>query len=115
LKTQMKARSLFVVFTNLLEPRSARDLAAAVKSLMPRHLPLCVLMRDEEVEALATAPIASEADALVRAAAAESLAWRDGIVRSLKNAGALVLDARPDEVTPLLVKRYLEVKARRLL
>ena len=115
LKTQLKARSLFVVFTNLLEPRSARDLAAAVKSLMPRHLPLCVLMRDEEVEALATAPITSEQDALVRAAAGESLAWRDGIVRSLKNSGALVLDARPDEVTPLLVKRYLEVKARRLL
>lgn len=115
LKTQMKARSLFVVFTNLLEPRSARDLAAAVKSLMPRHLPLCVLMRDEEVETLATAPITSEEDALVRAAAGESLAWRDGIVRSLKNSGALVLDARPHEVTPLLVKRYLEVKARRLL
>lgn len=115
LKTQMKARSLFVVFTNLLEPRSARELAAAVKSLMPRHLPLCVLMRDEEVEALATAPITSESDALVRAAAAETIAWRDGIVRTLKNAGALVLDARPDEVTPLLVKRYLEVKARRLL
>jgi uncharacterized protein (DUF58 family) len=115
LKTQMKARSLFVVFTNLLEPRSARDLAAAVKSLMPRHLPLCVLMRDEEVEALATAPITTETDALVRAAAGESLAWRDSIVRSLKNSGALVLDARPDEVTPLLVKRYLEVKARRLL
>jgi uncharacterized protein (DUF58 family) len=115
LKTQMKARSLFVVFTNLLEPRSARDLAAAVKSLMPRHLPLCVLMRDEEVEALATAPIKTEQDALVRAAAGETLAWRDGIVRTLKNAGALVLDARPDEVTPLLVKRYLEVKARRLL
>jgi uncharacterized protein (DUF58 family) len=115
LKTQMKARSLFVVFTNLLEPRGARDLAAAVKGLMPRHLPLCVLMRDEEVEALATAPIATEQDALVRAAAGESLAWRDGIVRGLKNAGALVLDARPDEVTPMLVKRYLEVKARRLL
>ena len=115
LKTQLKARSLFVVFTNLLEPRSARDLAAAVKSLMPRHLPLCVLMRDEEVESLATAPVDSEQDAFVRAAAAESLAWRDGIVRSLRSAGALVLDARPDEVTPLLVKRYLEVKARRLL
>lgn len=115
LKTQLKARSLFVVFTNLLEPRSARDLAAAVKSLMPRHLPLCVLMRDEEVESLATAPITSEADALVRAAAGETIAWRDGIVRSLKNAGALVLDARPEEVTPLLVNRYLEVKARRLL
>jgi len=72
-------------------------------------------MRDEEVESLAMAPITSEDDVLVRAAAGESLTWRDGIVRALKNSGALVLDARPGDVTPLLVKRYLEVKARRLL
>ncbi len=115
LKTQVKARSLFVLFTNLLDPRGAKDLAAAVRSLMPRHLPLCVLMRDADVEALAMAKPQEEGDVLVRAAAAESIAWRDGIVRSLRNSGALVLDARPEEVTPLLVKRYLEVKARRLL
>jgi uncharacterized protein (DUF58 family) len=120
LKTQVKARSLFVIFTNLLDPRSAKELAAAVKMLLPRHLPLCVLMRDMEVESLAVAPPRAagserDVDLLVRAAAAESIAWRDGVVRTLKNAGALVLDARPEEVTPLLVKRYLEVKARRLL
>jgi uncharacterized protein (DUF58 family) len=115
LKTQVKVRSLFILFTNLLDPRAARDLAAAVRSLMPRHLPLCVLMRDPEVEKLAIAPVTGEQDLLVRAAAGETIAWRDGVVRTLKNAGALVLDARPDEITPLLVKRYLEVKARRLL
>lgn len=115
LKTQVKARSLFILFTNLLDPRAARDLAAAVRSLMPRHLPLCVLMRDTEVEDLAVAPVRGEDDLLVRAAAGETIAWREGVVRTLKNAGALVLDARPDEITPLLVKRYLEVKARRLL
>lgn len=115
LKTQVKARSLFVIFTNLLDARAAKELSSAVKSLVPRHLPLCVLMRDVEVESLALAPVTSEGDVMVRAAAAESIAWRDGIVRSLKNAGAMVLDARPEEVTPTLVKRYLEVKARRLL
>lgn len=115
LKTQVKARSLFVIFTNLLDARGAKDLSAAVRSLLPRHLPLCVLMRDVEVEELAVAKPTEEGDVLVRAAAAESIAWRDGIVRTLRNAGALVLDARPDDVTPLLVKRYLEVKARRLL
>lgn len=72
-------------------------------------------MRDTEVEKLAVAPVTGEQDLLVRAAAGETIAWRDGVVRTLKNAGALVLDARPDEITPLLVKRYLEVKARRLL
>jgi uncharacterized protein (DUF58 family) len=115
LKTQVKARSLFILFTNLLDPRAARDLASAVRSLMPRHLPLCVLMRDTEVEELAVAPVKGEDDLLVRAAAGESISWREGVVRTLKNAGALVLDARPDEITPLLVKRYLDVKARRLL
>jgi uncharacterized protein (DUF58 family) len=115
LKTQVKARSLFVLFTNLLDPRGAKDLAAAVRSLLPRHLPLCVLMRDVEVESLAVAKAEGEGDVFVRSAAAESIAWRDGIVRNLRNAGAMVLDARPDEVTPELVKRYLEVKARRLL
>jgi len=118
LKMQVKARSLFVIFTNVLDPRGAKDLAAAVRSLLPRHLPLCVLMRDDEVEELAIArPTggSAEVDVLVRAAAGETIAWRDGIVRTLRNAGAMVLDARPDEITPLLVKRYLEVKARRLL
>jgi uncharacterized protein (DUF58 family) len=124
LKTQMKARSLFVIFTNILDPRSAKDLSAAVRSLLPRHLPLCVLMRDVDVEELALGlpqprdrrgGQSTEADVLVRAAAAESITWRDSVVRMLGNAGALVLDARPEDVTPLVVKKYLEVKARRLL
>ncbi len=115
LRTQVRARSLFIVFTNLLEPRSARDLAASLRGLLPRHLPLCVLMRDTDVEALALAPVAREEDVFVRAAAAESLAWRDGLVRDLRRRDVLVLDARPGDVTPQLVKSYLEIKARRLL
>jgi uncharacterized protein (DUF58 family) len=115
LRTQVRARSLLVIFTNLLEPRSAKELASSMRGLLPRHLPLCVLMRDRDVEALASAPARSAEDLYVRAAAAESLAWRDGLVRSLKNAGVLVLDANPEDVTPELVKSYLQIKARRLL
>ncbi len=112
LRTQVRARALFVVFTNLLEPRSAKELAASMKGLLPRHLPLCVLLRDTDVEALATAP---SADVYVRAAAAETLAWRDSLIRGLRNAGVLVLDTKPGDLTPELVRGYLEVKARRLL
>ncbi|HEY8039783.1 MAG TPA: DUF58 domain-containing protein [Polyangiaceae bacterium] len=115
LRAQVRARSLFVVFTNLLDPRSAKELASSVKSLLPRHLPLCVLLRDTDVEALAVAPVDRVDDLYVRAAAAETLAWRDGLIRGLRNAGVLVLDAKPGELTPELVKGYLDVKARRLL
>ncbi len=115
LRAQVRVRSLFIVFTNLLDPRSAKDLSVAVRGLLPRHLPLCVLLRDTDVEALATAPVATVDDLYVRGAAAESLAWRDSLIRGLRNSGVLVLDAKPGDLTPELVKSYLDVKARRLL
>jgi len=115
LRAQVRVRSLFIVFTNLLEPRSAKELTTSVKGLLPRHLPLCVLLRDTDVEMLATAPVARVDDLYVRAAAAEALAWRDALIRGLRKAGVLVLDTRPGDLTPELVKGYLEVKARRLL
>jgi uncharacterized protein (DUF58 family) len=115
LRAQVRVRSLFIVFTNLLDPRSAKELSVAVKGMLPRHLPLCVLLRDTDVETLATAPAATVDDLYVHAAAAESLAWRDALIRGLRRSGVLVLDAKPGELTPELVKGYLDVKARRLL
>lgn len=115
LRARVQTRSLVIIFTNVLDPRSAKELATAVKSLLPRHLPLCVLMRDVDVEALATTRIQREDDLYVRAAAAEALEHRNELIRGLRHAGVLVLDAMPDEVTPELVKSYLDIKARRLL
>lgn len=115
LKSQVKARALVVVFTNVLDAKAAAELARAVRALLPRHLPLCVLLRDAELEALAVADAPRDDDVLVRAAAGEALSVRDDLLRELEEAGALVLDAKPEDVTPALVNRYLEIKARRLL
>ena len=115
LKEQVKARSLLVIFTNVLDERAAKDLSQAVRALLPRHLPLCVLMRDTAVEALAVAPVAEDSDLFVRAAAGANLYAREAHLGELRDAGAFVLDARPEDVTPALVNRYLEIKARRLL
>jgi uncharacterized protein (DUF58 family) len=115
LQTRVRGRSLFVVFTNLLDPRSGSDLASSMKGLLPRHLPLCVLLRDTDVEELVAAPLRRRYDLYVRAAAAEALAWREALIRGLTNMGVLVLDAKPQDLTPELVKGYLEVKARRLI
>ena len=115
LRSQVRARSLFVVFTNLLEPRSARDLSASLRGLLPRHLPLCVIFRDTDVEKLTVAPVTRPTDLYVNAAAAEQLAWREETIAKMRRSGVLVLDANPDDVTPELVKSYLDIKARRLL
>jgi uncharacterized protein (DUF58 family) len=124
LRAQVRVRSLFIVFTNLLEPRSAKELASSMKGLLPRHLPLCVLLRDTDIESLAVGAAPGQPDGhaalraedlYLRAAAAETLAWRDALIHGLTAAGVLVLDAKPGDLTPELVKKYLEVKARRLL
>ena len=115
LRAQSHARSLVIIFTQLLDARSGNDLSASVRSLMPRHVPLVVLMRDVDVERAATAPIEGEIDVFERAAAAEALAWRDSLVARLRRDGVFVIDTRPDDLTPDLVRQYLEIKARHLL
>lgn len=115
LQTHVKTRSLVVVMTSLLSPQGTRDLAAAMKGLLPRHVPLCVVLRDTDIEDLVTEPARREEDLYVRAAAAETLAAQGSLFRALKRAGVLVLDTRPGDLTPALVNRYLQIKAQRLL
>jgi uncharacterized protein (DUF58 family) len=52
------------------------------------------------------------ADLYVKGAAAEELRKRDGFARELRRAGVHVLDVRAADLTPSLVNRYLEIKAR---
>jgi len=54
-------------------------------------------------------------DLYVRSAAAEINSWKEKVVRDLKGGGALVLHVAPKKLTPALVNRYLEIKARQLL
>jgi len=115
LKTRLRARSLVVFFTRVLEPRAAKELSAAVRVLMPTHLPLVVFFREEEVERMAATPGERPIDAYAAAAAAEALTARAALVRRMRKDGALVLDVRAEELTMGLVKQYLEIKARRLL
>jgi hypothetical protein len=48
-------------------------------------------------------------------AAAELISWREQLIRTLKNQGALILDVDPSDLTPALINRYLDIKARHLL
>ena len=49
------------------------------------------------------------------AAAAALLNWRERVLAGLRLRGVLTLDVFPEELTAVLVNRYLEIKARHLL
>jgi uncharacterized protein (DUF58 family) len=119
LAPRLRKRTMVVIFTQVIDQVAAERLIALCRGLHPRHLALCVLFRDPEVEAMVRAPearfTADRRDPYVVAAAAELLGWRDQLIRTLRQGGAHVLDVLPGELSPAVINRYLEIKARHLL
>jgi uncharacterized protein (DUF58 family) len=114
-RTRVRKRSLVVLLTQVLDQAAAARVSALLRGLMPRHLALCVLLRDRDVDQLVAGEVKDPRELYVRGAAAEAILWREALIRDLKSAGVLVLDAYPEQMTPQVVKRYVEVKARQLL
>ena len=115
LSHHVRRRSLVVLITSVVDEVNAEMTETLVGALSTRHLPLCVWLRDSDVDALADAKATSPGDPYVRAAAAELLTWRERSLAELRRRGALVVDAPPSALTPRLLNQYLEIKARRLL
>jgi hypothetical protein len=92
-----------VLFTQVIDDVSAQAVLRQVRSLRPRHLPVCVLFRDADLDRLAEPPSglarAPDGNLYVAAAAAETIVWRERLVRDLKTGGALVLHVPPRNMT----------------
>lgn len=116
---RLRKRALVTIFTQVIDEVAARDLLRLVRGLPPRHLPLCVLFRDEEVERLVELPVAPsaalDADLHLAAAAAEAITWRERLIKELIAGGAMVLHVPGKDMTPAVVNRYLRIKAQHLL
>ena len=120
LSRRVRKRALVVIFTQVVDDVSAQSLLRFMRGLPKRHLPLCVLFRDGEIERLVEQGDGdgagdSDASLYVRGAAAENILWRDRLVRDLKAGGAHVITPVPSKLTPAVVNRYLEIKAQQLL
>ena len=115
LAQHVRQRSLVVCLTSVVDQVNVDLSNRLVRGLVGRHLPMCVWLRDPDVDRLLDAPAESSGDVYVRGAAAELSHWREASLAGLRRRGALVVDCTPDELSARLLERYLEVKARRLL
>jgi uncharacterized protein (DUF58 family) len=112
---RVRTRSLVVLFSHVLDDSVANLLVRRLNALRRRHLPLVVMFRDRDIEGVLTEPSQGPRDYYSKGAAAELLRWRESVVSSMKQAGAMVLEAKAAAVTGELITRYLDVKARHLL
>jgi len=116
LRKRLKKRSLVVLFTQVLDGIRKDELVPLLRALQPVHLPVVVMLRDENLEAILQPGMPDSPDApYVKGAAAHTVSERDRICEELRRAGAIVVHVRPAELTSAVVRRYLEIKARRLL
>jgi uncharacterized protein (DUF58 family) len=115
LEERCRKRSLVVLMSNLFDELTAQLAGQYLRNLRGRHLPLAVFLRDHDLFALADRAPDHGSALYAGAAAAALLNWRERVLTGLKQSGVLTLDVFPEELSALLVNRYLEIKARHLL
>ncbi len=115
LATHCQKRSLVVLLTNVIDEVNSMQIERYLASLVGRHLPLGVLMRDHRIFDIADTPPRDDAELYRAAAAADILTWRHQVLTDLEHRGVRVLDVFPEDATAPLVNKYLEIKARHLL
>jgi uncharacterized protein (DUF58 family) len=115
LASHCRKRALVVLISNVIDEVNAHQIEQYLGSLVGRHLPLGVLLRDRRLFEAVDAPDV-RGEAIFRAgAAADILLWRNQVIRDMESRGVLSLDVFPEDMTAPLVNRYLNIKARHLL
>ncbi len=115
LSSHCKKRSLVILMTNVIDEVNANQVERHLSTLVGRHLPLGVLLRDHQLFDAANLPHPRDLALYRAAAAAHILNWRQQVLTDLQHQGVLSLDVFPEEMTAPLVNQYLEIKARHLL
>lgn len=110
-----KRRALVVWLTEIAETAGIPDVIEQATAMASRHVVLFAVMRQPELHALASAAPASVTDMYRVVAAQEALERREALLHGLRQRGALVLEASPEELSAGVVDRYLESKERGLI
>jgi uncharacterized protein (DUF58 family) len=115
LNRRVRQRSLVVLLTNVMDGASFELLRPHLRILIRRHLPLVLLLRDEDLFELADRPPTTVSEFFELGAAAELCTWRERMTSDLQRLGVMVLDLTPTQATPDLINTYLQIKADQLL
>jgi len=115
MRNRARKRALVAVFTDLVDAEVSGQLLAYLGALAPHHLPLVVTVRDEQLAAISRQPPTDGVGAYEKALASKALHDRALVLARLRQRGALVCDAAPDQVVAMTVSHYLAIKRQGLL
>ncbi len=108
-----RKRSLIVILTDVIDKEASSVLLAHMARFARYHLPLCVALRNLEVERLAAAAPEQPSDCFTKTVALRLLERRAETLARMRRYGVDVLDVDPRQLTPQLLHRYLLLKFRK--
>ncbi len=106
---KQKRRALVIILSNLRD-EDDDDLLGAVRHLSKRHRVLVVSLRESVLDGMRERPLSSFEDALAYCGTMDYLNARGRLHDRLQAHGVPVLDARPQDLGPALISRYLAWK-----
>jgi uncharacterized protein (DUF58 family) len=115
LAARLTRRSMIILFTEFTDTVSADFMLRGIRRLVETHLVVIVVLRDEELEAIASAHPQSADDVTRAVTAADLLADRRVVIPRLQHLGVHVVECEYDKVSERLVQSYLDLKKRDLL
>jgi uncharacterized protein (DUF58 family) len=108
-------RALLVVLTDFVDAQTASEMVAHLQVAARRHVVLFAALRDPFLRVTARLTPRTAQEAFRKAAAIDLLRERREVLERLRLAGVHVLDVEPEELTPPLINRYVEITFRGLL
>jgi uncharacterized protein (DUF58 family) len=115
LMRRQRKRALVVLITHAIDEQHLVSIGRYLRTLVSPHLFLAAFLRDVALAELANRVPRDNVDAYQVAAAAEMMAAQARRVAELREAGILVLETLPGELSSQLINQYLDLKARHLL
>jgi uncharacterized protein (DUF58 family) len=112
LATRWRRRSLFVLFTDLVDPDSSAGVLNALSIVERRHRTVCVTVSDPNMVGSANLSPEIDAEVYQKAVAMQTLHERRSAINILKRRGVWTVDSPPATLSADLINRYMELKAR---
>jgi len=111
LNEYQKRRSLLCIFTELFNADEALRMAAALKSIARRHIPLIITIKDMRLYDMANSDIKELNDVYNKSAAIKLADEREKVKKIFFESGIACLDIPPDKLSMEVVNKYLSMKS----
>ncbi|MCP4154291.1 MAG: DUF58 domain-containing protein, partial [bacterium] len=115
IEVRLKRRAMIILFSDLIDDINYTLFYKYLSVLKRKHLPLIILLRDILLMENADLPPKKLEDAYISAAAADMYMRRADVIKKFKQKRINLLDLLPQEVTPALIDKYLELKSRNMI